>query len=522
MDIRLPKRTDGNDPVTLHNINQITVIGANGAGKTRFALRLLEDAGEKAYKISALKAIFPSTSKNESEGSIDLLYDKAAATSHFLKSDAETEIEKVIFLLLHDEFIQLLRYKSQLISNPNVKPPVTKLDTVAKVWEAVFPKNKILRQSGKILFSSGSGDDQYSAIRLSDGEKAVLYYIAAILYAMPDAVIYVDNPGVFIHPSMMTTLWNVLEQMRPDCTFIYGTHDVDFASSRLDCKCIWVKSYDAFHKSWDYEIVGSQHLSEELYIDLLGSRKPVLFIEGDETHSIDSKLYPLVFTEYTIKPLGSCNKVIESTRTFNDLANFHHLDSYGIVDRDRRDEKEVSYLRDKKILVPNVAEIENILMLPDVIKTVAKYRKKNPDIVFAKVRKSVISMFSRDIHKQAMQHVRHRVKRSVEYKIDKRFTNITALESHMIDLVNEINPRGTYEYLLKEFRSYADRSEYENILKVYNEKTMLPESNVAQLCGLNDKGQYLHTLLKILKENGEDAKIIRKTIKKCFGLATDN
>ena len=42
-------------------------------------------------------------------------------------------------------------------------------------------------------------------------------------------------------------------------------------------------------------------------------------------------------------------------------------------DRDRRDEKEVEYLRGKNIFVPEVAEIENILMLEPVVKAVARF-----------------------------------------------------------------------------------------------------------------------------------------------------
>ena len=64
--------------------------------------------------------------------------------------------------------------------------------------------------------------------------------------------------------------------------------------------------------------------------------------------------------------------MIEATRTFNDLSAFHHLDSHGVVDRDRRDANEVGYLRQRKVFVPEVAEIENILMLENVIRAVAK------------------------------------------------------------------------------------------------------------------------------------------------------
>ena len=118
-------------------------------------------------------------------------------------------------------------------------------------------------------------------------------------------------------------------------------------------------------------------MSEQLILDILGTRKPVLFVEGDDTHSIDFKLYSLIFPDYTVKAMGSCNKVIETVRSFNDMATFHHLDSWGIVDRDRRTPDEVKYLRNKKILVPNVAEIENIMLLEGVVRAVARQHKKD-------------------------------------------------------------------------------------------------------------------------------------------------
>ena len=190
----------------------------------------------------------------------------------------------------------------------------------------------------------------------------------------------------------MRRLWDTIESMRPDCRFIYITHDVDFAASRSENAIVWVRSFNPDTESWDYDLLpANSDLSEEIYLALVGSRRPVMFIEGDATHSIDAKLYPLIFRDYTVKSLGSCNKVIEATRAFNDLRAFHHLESCGIVDRDRRDAQEVAYLRGKNVFVPEVAEIENILMLEDVIKAVAKFNGHDPNKAFAKVRDSVLS-----------------------------------------------------------------------------------------------------------------------------------
>lgn len=316
----------------------------------------------------------------------------------------------------------------------------------------------------------------------------------------------------------MQTLWNVIEEMRPDCTFIYNTHDVDFAVSRIDNQCVWVKSFDPEVMAWDYEVMSSsQHLSDAM-LDLLGTRKPVLFIEGDSTHSIDIRLYPLIFPEYTVKPLGSCNKVIETVRSFGDLKGFHHLESRGIVDRDRRNDDEVAYLRRKHILVPNVAEVENILMLEGVVRAVARHRHRNENVVFSKVKKRVIAMFSHELKQQALMHVRHRVKRDVEVRIDQKFRNINALEEHMVDLVREINPRGLYEQLCKQFHTYEQSGDYNGVLKVFNQKQMLGESNVASYCGYQSKDDYIRGVLGILKSGAKEAQAIRKAIKQCFGL----
>lgn len=523
MNLQLPGKMDGGSPIVLKDIKQVTIIGANGSGKSRFTQWLVDKCGDNAYKVSALKAIFPTIEKNTLPGSIDTLYAEKSSYSQFIKGDISSEFNRLIFLLLHDEFLDLLQYKTQLlIGDKQTACPKTKLDKVVKMWQEVFPKNKILRDSGKLLFSNEAGDS-YTSIRLSDGEKAVLYYIGAILYARKGAVVFVEDPEIFIHHSIMQALWNVIEEMRPDCTFIYNTHDIDFASSRIDNKCIWVRNYDALKTEWDYQIVNAgETLSDELYFDLLGSRKPILFIEGDNTHSIDSKLYPLIFTEFTVKPLGSCNKVIESTRAFNDLRDFHHLDSHGIVDRDRREEKEVQYLREKKIFVPNVAEIENILMLEGVVRAVARHHRRDENRVFTKVRNAVINMFNANLRKQALEHVRHRVKRNVEVRIDRRFQDIGALEDHMTDLVNEINPRGMYEDLCRDFHGYVNRGDYAAILRVFNEKSMVPDSNVAQLCGLETKEDYVKSILAILKEDGPEAEVVRSTIKSCFGIYPDS
>ncbi|MBQ4345116.1 MAG: DUF4435 domain-containing protein [Muribaculaceae bacterium] len=522
MDILLPPRENGERENMTFDARQVIIVGANGAGKTRFADYLISGMENRSFRMSALQALYDTRANDELRGSIDDLYNKAFSdTDIIIDSRATSQFERLMRLLIHDEMLNLMTYKVNVASDPSIRLMPTRLDKVIALWQNVFPGNKALVENGKLLFTRKEDHKAYSSLRLSAGEKAVMYYAGAILYAMEGAAIFVDNPGMFLHPSIMHSVWNHLEELRPDCTFIYTTHDLDFASSRTDSAVIWVRDYDAEKVTWDYRVLPSHAgLSDDIYLTIIGARKPVLFIEGDETRSIDSKLYPLIFPQFTVKPLGSCNKVIEATRAFNDLVAFHQMDSYGIVDRDRRDAGEVQYLRRKKILVPDVAEIENLLMLENIVRVVAHRHGKDANQVFRKVKMSIIDQFRQDLRQQALLHTRHRVKRTVEHRIDGRFTNINSLEDHINDLVQEINPRGLYEAFCREFHKYVDAGDYKSILRVYNQKSMIASSNVAALCGVNRKGKdgYLQSIIYILKEDGKDAQRIRQAVINSFNI----
>jgi len=515
--LTLPPLTGGRAVPELPDARQLSIIGGSGAGKTRFMDELTRLNGQRAYCLSALSAPFPEREESTRPGSIDMLFREAVEKQPYMRTDAVSELDKLAYMLFTDEFEYLLSMKQERITTgviPRLKP--TRLDCLVSLWERVFPGNRIVRASGSMMFTTASGGDMISAESLSQSEQTVLYYAAAVMYAMPGAVIFVDSPSLFLHPSVLNNLWNSIEELRPDCTFVYNSVDVEFVNSRTRNVCIWVKSYDAEMHAWDYEVIKPGDYSEELFVDLIGTRKPVLFIEGDARHSIDARLYPLVFPDCTVKPLGSCDKVIESTRTFNDLRNMHHLASRGVVDRDRRTGSEVEYLRRKSVMVPDVAEVENLFLLEGVVRPMARRRRRNPDKVFAHVQREVEEEFSRRFDEQALQHVRHRVKREVECKIDARFSCITAMETHLRSLVNMLRPREQYNELRNRFKGFIENHDYPGILMVFNHKPMLGDCGVARMLGYKNKDEYINGVIATLKEGGPDADRIREAVRRCF------
>lgn len=518
----LPAKIGDDKPVYLPDTRQITLVGGNGAGKSKFMEELQRLCGPRAFSLSALRAGFPQISESASQNSIDARYRAAVASQPFMRTDAVSEIDKLTYMLFVDEFDYLLSVKSQQISSgKKIELQPTRLDFLKRIWEEIFPANKVVTKNGFLYFSTGAGDDLVSVNSLSQGEKSVFYYIAGALYAAENSVIFVGNPSLFVHPTVLNGLWNAIEEIRPDCTFVYDSVDEDFVASRTMNTCIWIRSYDSASHRWNYRVLQSPALSEDLFLDLIGGRKPVLFIEGDARHSIDARLYALVFSDYTVRPLGSCDKVIETTRSFNDLRSMHHLDSRGIVDRDRRSDVEVDYLRRKNIYVPEVAEVENLFLLENVIKTMARIRGRNPEMVFGRVKNAVIKEFSRMASDQALQHIRHRVKREVECRIDGKFSCITAMETHINSLLAKLQPRARYEKLLADFRGMVKRGDYAAILKVFNHKPMLSDCGVAQHLGYKSKDEYISGVISAMKVKNSASTALRASMMYAFGLRMD-
>ncbi len=447
----------------------VTVIGANGAGKSRFIEQCSFGDNQSVLRLSALYA------------------------------NGVTPPHKVAGL--NGIF-------NALLTNDRI------LKRAREAWHKIFgdADNDILKIDGRIVFSTAAGSDLIEAERLSQGERSILFLIGATLLAPRRSILIVDNPSLFIHPSILYLLWNVIEDLRKDCLFIYNTVDAEFVASRTRNLIIWIKDYNSAG-TWDYEIVSPDGLTEEMLLQLTGARRPVMFIEGDTGHSIDFRLYSAVFPEWRIRPLGSCSKVIESVRSFNDLPVMHHLKIKGIIDRDRRTVEEVDYLRRKNILVPEVAEIENIFLSENVVREMALYRRRNPDRILNRLKKTVFKIFRAQMVAQSLQHTRYMIKRRVEYKIDAKFSCITALETHLRQLINELQPREEYNRYNREFATMLTQQDYAAVLRVFNYKSMLTASNVFGMLGYQTNADYIDDVIGIMRGNSRTAENLRMAVR---------
>ena len=177
---------------------------------------------------------------------------------------------------------------------------------------------------------------------MSDGERVMLYMICQALVVRKNSLLIIDEPELHIHKAIVNKLWTLLEQERPDCVFMYITHDLNFALSRNTDKILWMKNFDG--EKWEYEFINTNDYSDiptDLLYEIIGSRQKILFVEGTKD-SYDTALYREVYNNYHVIPCGSCQNVIRFVKSKKGYANLNSIDVKGIIDRDYRPEREIS------------------------------------------------------------------------------------------------------------------------------------------------------------------------------------
>ncbi|EGB6868742.1 DUF4435 domain-containing protein, partial [Campylobacter jejuni] len=262
----------------------------------------------------------------------------------------------------YDDTISILfrQQIKELCSRDKNKPFKTRIDYLFEIFNKVTQKELNINKN---RFCINSKDKSYDLTNFSRGEELILYLISKIL-TIPNneqQIIIIDEPELHLHPSLTNRLWDILEKHRQDCLFIYITHDLNFASSRTNSDKFWIKSYNG--EKWEFEQISTNEIMpQELFLKLLGTRRNVLFIEG-KNNSLDFKIYSVLYPQYQIITCGSCEKVIQYTKAFNDQSALHGFKAYGIIDRDYRSQNEINALMNKDINVLKVAEVENLFLL---------------------------------------------------------------------------------------------------------------------------------------------------------------
>lgn len=223
----------------------------------------------------------------------------------------------------------------------------------------------------------------------SDGERATVYLILAVLLAPTDALIFVDEPENHLHGALLCALFDALERARPDARFIYLTHKIEFIETRTNAELIYLEKSKT-HNEWKlYKLENYDDISLDIILDIEGLRNTVIFCEGNDRTSIDARILRAVYPDFTIKPVRSCTEVINSTIAINRRPELYHRIAFGLVDGDQRPCKEIKRLKEQHVLVLPYNECENLFCDKDVIKLIGKAKGLDADSIITSLLRTI-------------------------------------------------------------------------------------------------------------------------------------
>lgn len=238
------------------------------------------------------------------------------------------------------------------------------------------------------------------------------------------SALIVDEPELHLHPSIMSLLWDELAVARPDCAFVFITHSLEFASSRPGNKYL-VRDYQP-GPAWTIDPVPEDTgFSEEFTTLILGSRRPVLFVEGAAA-SLDLSIYGALYPDHLVLPRGSCEAVIHSVASMRNNAALTRVVCCGIVDGDHRSDEEIRHLRDLGVAVLPVADVENVFLLPEISRAIAAHEGHEGDGIderLTALRQAVFDSIAHDDQRHAAtlqfvaRHADRHVKRIDLHKV---------------------------------------------------------------------------------------------------------
>ena len=237
-----------------------------------------------------------------------------------------------------------------------------------KIYEVLFPEIKLHFKTETSDYLVCEKDNNFYHINaLSEGEKAILYYSISVLMAKKESFIVVDEPETYLNPSLTNILWDLLIEERKDCQFVFITHSVDFVLGRSEAKIAWIKKF-VYPNYWEFEFVEDNFvLPKTMLTEVLGSKKPIIFCEGDTKSSLDYTVYRALFGErYTIIPVGGHLDVIKYCDVLSE-SEWLGIECFGIVDGDTYSGDKKQSLEAKRIKVLPFNEIEMFLLSNEVI-----------------------------------------------------------------------------------------------------------------------------------------------------------
>ena len=372
---------------------RIFIVGANGTGKSalihqfvRKHVRGVERDRIKwiaAHRQTWFESGGTKFTSHERQG-----YDKnrisydSRAKARWMDGYADANVSAVLFDLMSKqsdraetianyvddgELQRAKEHASELLS------PLSQINDLLKLGRL-----KVFLQKGEnqTLLARHENGNTYSIAEMSDAERSAMFLAAQVTTANPDTIFLIDEPERHLHRSIIVPFLSALfELRRRDCTFVVSTHEMALPVANFDATVLMLRHChwkDSECVSWDADILNSElDLPEDLRFDILGARRQILFVEGEDA-SLDLPFYQALFPEVSVVPKGTCQDVERAVRGLRSVPDLHRIKAFGVIDRDNRNEDNAAQLAKEGVFAIEACSVESFFYCSEALAAVAQ------------------------------------------------------------------------------------------------------------------------------------------------------
>ena len=530
--LEIPRIPNDPNPINLNlkNGDQLFIVGANGSGKSALIQRFVSE-----YPLNRFKRITAHRQTWLESGSIN--FTPANRQQHETRSihhhttyearwrdyDPGGDLSAVLFDLVAKENTRA-RAIAGYVDNQESK----RAEEIAAESSSPFHQiNELLSRATLTVKIENSNDqnllarhlqgNSFSIAEMSDGERNAAIIAAQVITAEPETLFLIDEPERHLHRSISQPLLSALFNLRKDdCAFIIATHEITLPVENRDARVVMLRSCQwsaGQYVAWDAEVLEpNSGLPEELRRAILGSRKRILFVEGNSDNSLDFPLYTALFPSISVIPKGSCKDVQKAVLGLQGALNIHDVEAFGLIDRDDRPKDEVEKLAESDIFALKVHSAESLYYCSDAIAAVAHEQARLREEDGSELIESAKQKAIRAIEKHTERMVARRCERRTRELLLSKALDWKSIKDNPTQPIC-VSADSLYPKELKHFNKLVENGELDQLIARYPVRESGAFGMIAKSLKCVDNRDYERMVIARIRQDNELAAKLKKHIR---------
>jgi hypothetical protein len=168
------------------------------------------------------------------------------------------------------------------------------------------------------------------------------------------------------------------------------------------------------------------------------------------------------------------------------------------VDRDHRSDGEIASYAKDGVFAPEVAEIENLFLIPEAIQFASRQLKRNPVADLAAAQEFLFGALRGELNVQINERATFQIQQRLNSfpGLKDRKGGAAEFKKAVADYLGPIDPEAIYAESEKLYQGIVDRRDYPLLLKHYNRKSLA--SRISRHLELGE-GEYPNLILRLIQ-----------------------